>query len=380
ENLVDDGRYVTAWPIEGFTNQFIAQVNLLYLADLADRIPVLPSFVRSRHMMADENSGKLAFSEVFDLSKVVTRLQRPVLDWQEIKNVSSEKFEDIGCWSVWKTRFGNEPHFSVLSQAYPLHLSVDVSLTRVPDSVKLSLGPGRFIISVLSLASLGWPEVREEALRGVTTSPSPIHKHTMPPDEQMLCFDNLYYVGTNAEHEWDKIWSPSWNRIGKYIDFTPVIVNLTRSYVLKAFDLSPSDPFPLYIGIHARHGDFGLSCGDKHCFPPISTLAEQVTELQQVLSRDHGLVIDKVLITSDEKNQTWWDDVRAHGWKTMNHDIEQTAKLYGAWYPIILDSAALSFSKAFIGTAGSTVSLVARRRVEFWAKGPVRVLPLRSYR
>jgi len=47
-----------------------------------------------------------------------------------------------------------------------------------------------------------------------------------------------------------------------------------------------------------------------------------------------GVLVDKVLVTSDEKNQTWWDDVRNLGWKTLDHKAEIDGKGYGAWYVI----------------------------------------------
>jgi hypothetical protein len=87
----------------------MAQVNLLYLAYLAGRVPVLPSFVPNH--MGERDPGPLPVSEIFDLPKLAKELRRPILEWRDIKNTSSHEVEDLGCWSVHKTSFGSEPHY-----------------------------------------------------------------------------------------------------------------------------------------------------------------------------------------------------------------------------------------------------------------------------
>ncbi|KAF8590438.1 hypothetical protein K439DRAFT_1403466 [Ramaria rubella] len=374
ENLVDGVKYVTAWPIEGFTNQYIAQVNLLYLAYLAGRVAILPSFVPTERHMGQNVLDPLPVSEIFDIPKLVGELRRPILEWKDIKNISSPEVEDIGCWSVFKTAFGRVEHFRSEQD-----LSLDVSFTQVPDSAKIKIDPVSIHTNIMSLASLGWSESHADALKIATTTPSPIHKHNLPPDETLLCFDNLYYVGAARDFEWERAWSPSWNLVGQYMTFTPHIEELTRALILRAFGMALTDPIPSYIGVHIRHTDFGSICNNKpwkNCFAPLSVFAARVAEIREILEIDHGIIVDKVLVTSDEKNQTWWDSVRELGWKSLEHNT--TIEMYGTWqvYPIILDSSALSFAKGFVGTRGSTMSLLASKRVQLWANGPVRDVPI----
>lgn len=40
----------------------------------------------------------------------------------------------------------------------------------------------------------------------------------------------------------------------------------------------------------------------------------------------------RVIMTSDESNQTWWDEVTALGWVRMDHDEQRTVERYGRWY------------------------------------------------
>jgi hypothetical protein len=46
-----------------------------------------------------------------------------------------------------------------------------------------------------ALASLAFPGTRASNLQAPALSP--IHGAALPPDEQMLCYDYLYYVGAN---------------------------------------------------------------------------------------------------------------------------------------------------------------------------------------
>ena len=66
------------------------------------------------------------------------------------------------------------------------------------------------------------------------------------------------------------------------------------------------------------------------CFAPISVIARRVEEVKQELLERKGLVVNHVIMTSDEKNATFWDDVVAQGWFRVDHS--ETVEIYGAWY------------------------------------------------
>ena len=48
-------------------------------------------------------------------------------------------------------------------------------------------------VTFFSLMALSFPQNRDPHL--TTPSPSPLLQASLPPDEQLLCFDYLYYVG-----------------------------------------------------------------------------------------------------------------------------------------------------------------------------------------
>lgn len=99
-------------------------------------------------------------------------------------------------------------------------------------------------------------------------------------------------------------------------------------------------------------------------------------EVQEELLQRQGLDIPmtRVIITSDEKDPAWWEEVRALGWRTLDHEAAGTAEAFGRWYPVILDAAIQSGAHGFVGTDRSTYSIVSRRRVESWHDGATRMV------
>lgn len=156
-----------------------------------------------------------------------------------------------------------------------------------------------------------------------------------------------------------------------------------------------------YILVHARHGDFLNNCDSrkaqgKPCSPPLSSIAQYVKEVEDelkqkgIIKEDHGWSKDKtpVIVTSDEADSAWWNQVKAHGWKRVvfpkelelppgvkgredGLDPETHKKL---WDRMFIEVAIQGFATGFVGTQGSTMSLVAQRRVEHWQGGVARTM------
>jgi hypothetical protein len=66
---------------------------------LTERVPIIGPFTPS-HIGGD--AGNVPFGEVFDVDYLSERIGMPVLEWHEVKNLSTPEVEDIGCWSVWQ--------------------------------------------------------------------------------------------------------------------------------------------------------------------------------------------------------------------------------------------------------------------------------------
>ena len=86
--------------LDSNNNHVRNQGNLLYLALITDRIPVIPKFTPS-HVLADGHVDDLPFGDVFDVPRLASLIRSPVLEWRDVKMDESPVVESMGCWAVW---------------------------------------------------------------------------------------------------------------------------------------------------------------------------------------------------------------------------------------------------------------------------------------
>jgi hypothetical protein len=119
-------------------------------------------------------------------------------------------------------------------------------------------------------------------------------------------------------------------------------------------------------------------------------IARRVQEVQDELLQRKGLQVRHVIMTSDEKDSAWWDEVKALGWFSIDHS--KTSETFNEWcapstvsiidngvtmvryrYPVFIDAVIQSNGEGFVGTDKSTMSVLAKRRVESWRDGAARI-------
>ncbi|KIJ66268.1 hypothetical protein HYDPIDRAFT_174416 [Hydnomerulius pinastri MD-312] len=372
DNLRNDTKYITSWISAGWTNDVMTYGNLLYLAIITDRVPIIPKFIPS-HVGGD--TPPIAFGDVFDTRRLRKALGIPILEWHEVKDVDSKSLDVLGCWSLWEVVQNEEhkPRGSFLTE----WLKLDISYTRAPESVKLTPpGVDDRHSSFWSLATLAFPEARSNAL-SQSPEPSPQLQVSLPPDDQLLCYDYLYYVGVERAWEWELDYSPAWRFVGQHMRWNTTLEKLADEYARRAMSVPDDDPTPPFISIHIRHGDFRNYCNEipeDQCFAPLPVIARRVSEVQQELRDRKGIDVSHVIMTSDERDPNWWSDVRELGWSYIDYAAERTVEMHGKWYPVLVDAVLQSNGAGFVGTYGSTMTTLARRRVASWHGGPTRVI------
>ncbi|KAJ3568045.1 hypothetical protein NP233_g5974 [Leucocoprinus birnbaumii] len=365
ENLRPDAKYITSWISAGWTNDVMTYINLIYLAKITDRIPIIPMFTPS-HIGGDKPT--IDFGEVFDVKRLSQGTGIPVLEWNQVKNRSSDALDELGCWNTWESVQDHE--------AYPRR-------SVVPNYLKLVIPHFEHDRHAYfwALASLAFPEGRQENLKPPLASPT--HHVLLPPDEQLLCYDYLYYVCAHQPFEFEFDYSPAWRYVGQYLRWTPRLEAIADSYVRRTLGTPEGSPTPpvstssssddsqpdtqKYIGIHVRHGDFKNWCGQvpiADCFASIPILARRIDEIKTELRESRGMTVDHVIMTSDERDESWWQQVAEQGWYKVDHS--GTAERYNAWYPVLIDAVIQSGGVGFLGTDRSTMSILARRRVQSW--------------
>ncbi|KAJ6520711.1 hypothetical protein DFH09DRAFT_939625, partial [Mycena vulgaris] len=370
DNLRPELKYVTAWPGAGFSALTTAQMNLIYLGLSTNRVPVVP-FFRPLHITNGDNhhGPNIDFGDVFDMERLEEGLGKRVLEWYQVKERDSYVVDPLGCWNVRQAVQPNlkEPYYSSM----PDLLNLDISYTTAPPWIKLrpEVTDDPFF-RLPSLVTLAYPTRRNENLPPPVASA--LLKASLPPDEHLLCFDNLYFGSTIQPHEIQSDFSPAWNVVGQHLHWKPFIEDLAQEYVRVAFGLDATATHPQYIAVHVRHGDFAGWCGTvpvSDCFAPLPAIARRVAEVRAALLASKKMTVERVIVTSDERDPVWWAAVRAQGWAAPDH--AQTAKLYGKWYPVLVDAAIQSGALGLVGTDQSTVSILAGKRVREWQGGEV---------
>jgi len=370
DNLRADRKYITSWISAGWTNDVMTYMNLIYLAIITDRIPIIPVFVPS-HI---GNVPPIDFGLVFDVPRLRKSLGIPVLEWNEVKDRHSEAVEEIGCWNTWEAVQTRDAY--PRRSPNPDQLKLDISYTKAPTWIKLIPNFEHDMHSTFwALAALAFPETRAANL--VPPLESPNNHVLLPPDEHVLCYDYLYFVCANQPYEMEFDYSPAWRFVGQYMRWSPTVERLADQYVRRAIAIEEDEPTPPWIAIHMRHGDFKTFCGEEpqvlsDCFASLPVIARRVEEVKAELLQRKGIVVTHVIMTSDERNTTWWEEVTAQGWFGIDHS--KTVEILGPWYPVLIDAAIQSGGVGFVGTDRSTMSMIARRRVQSWRDGAVRTV------
>ncbi|KAJ7939701.1 hypothetical protein B0H13DRAFT_2226264 [Mycena leptocephala] len=335
ENLRPELTYITSWPVNGWSNQVIEYMNLMYLAHLTGRVPIIPRF-RPVHM--GSNASQFDFSEVFDIPRLQTGLGTPILEWREVKDLESETVEDLGCWDIQDKRWDDE---SVYLEP-PVDLKLDISYTRARDWAR---GATVMVAETLRATSLG---------RLPPAEASPLHRISLPPDSHLFCCNSLYF-GISALEEAEDI-DPAWQTIGRHMHWTSKLEDIGMSYIRKTLIVEANEPIPPFVALHVRRGDFMI-----WLLRALSAYARRVAQVRDELLERTGIQADHVIVTSDETSQAWWAGVSELGWLPVDHS--HTVEQYGAWYPMFIDAVIQATASGFVGTATSTVSILAQRRV-----------------
>ncbi|KAF7309366.1 hypothetical protein MIND_00307300 [Mycena indigotica] len=390
DNLLPEVQYVTSWTGSGFTNDVMTfvsdfpfpvdfslihlKINLIYLGLLTQRVPVLPHFAPTHvavNLGGTHTGPGIDFGEVFDIPRYVELTSQPLLEWWQIKDRKSTTLDPLGCWNVWESvsPMNKGPHWT----ESPYRLNLDVSYVTAPSWIKHAPeDPENLHTRFAALMSLGFPTRRNKSLMAASESPQ--------PDDHMLCFDNMYWACDLEPHDMVEDWSASWRLVGQYLHWTPKIEGLADMYLRHAFGISSRTPIPPFIAIHVRRGDFAdawrcENAPTEECFAPISAYARRVNAMKREILETKGITVKHAMLLSDEEDENWWRQAMGtygpEGWARANHVELETAKMYGAWYPILIDAAIQShrMSMGIVGTHTSTVSILAGKRIGSWNNG-----------
>ncbi|QRW12796.1 hypothetical protein RhiLY_11795 [Ceratobasidium sp. AG-Ba] len=159
------------------------------------------------------------------------------------------------------------------------------------------------------------PQIAPTTAELKTPSYSPDHSgRKIEPDDQLLCFDALYYVGLidpSPAYDFFAEYSPFWSRVGTHLHWKSSLTDLATQYLRRHFGVADDDLPPPRLSryIYDEQTLTSLQCrtGTEKCFAPIKAYERRVNEIKQSLQdRPDGIEVTRVLVTSDEDDPEWW--------------------------------------------------------------------------
>ena len=182
-------------------------------------------------------------------------MRQALLEWHEVKVLPNStttetphphEQEQLGCWS---TRHESERiPMRVLSMLN--HLRFDISCTRIPGETRnVVWSKNDDFVDFGHIVPYIFPG---KPLRHPSGSYGIMHDspmgHRLDPDEQMSCFDFLYYATSSHEtFEWKFPWSPAWRRVATHMHFTDELVDTVKGYLSRMFKSSEDDIPPVSV-------------------------------------------------------------------------------------------------------------------------------------
>jgi len=348
----------------------------------------------------------------YDLGRFWHESRIPAVEFSQVKpmDIRSERpqNEHLPCWSIQELLLG---FANLQAWSFDLH---DVWIDHWPLP-PLARGGGGFDVAFDALrlfdfdfgAKMRWiDKVRREAIpQKVPKEPEEPFKgdkaknlkdgfdtiKSKAPDHQIMCFDNSLFIGSVMFNEPALTPVPleptvpgeglDWIHAGQYMRFNERVERIADEYLMKLFNVNKPSNIPPFITIHLRRGDFkeftGFTALDKY----VSALERVQAALQARLDDPDGWTGPgraafktfrglaakdyAVVTTTDERGDTpFVQEVRALGWKVLDHDAFETKGTLGGWWPTMLDAAILARGRSFVGTHASTFSHMAGLRVK----------------
>ncbi|KAL7416726.1 hypothetical protein BDY24DRAFT_412220 [Mrakia frigida] len=400
--------------------------------------PFFPHFHHLRAGQGPSLAPVLRFSQVFDIDRLAEEVGWGIVEWSELKEgfegkeyredyagvvqsewateeerrIASEgvKVQDVkimgegvepetlGCWSIWQTSHkGGDLGMRNALQYYnlkptftPLPLSLFAPTDRSPRHLLLPstanfLSPpdNRLRRDYLSFESGEAEQIvksweKNQSLVDVFGKPGWVEPSSKPGE--VTCFDNLYFAsdkGDEVREAFEGKDSGAWSSVGRHAHWNSDLKRLSVDILREVLQLPPGKLVPKIFTIHIRRTDFLDACPDyaKPCLG-VSDFANHISNIRQEFI-DEGRSDSKswpVVVTTDERDPKYLAELTSLGWTLVDHAALR--KTHGIWFPALVDNVLLSLGQGFVGTATSTMSILAARRVEDWNGGKAQLVGL----
>ncbi|BGP20070.1 hypothetical protein JCM10213v2_008205 [Rhodosporidiobolus nylandii] len=244
-NLKEGHGYVTSFPYGGLTNQLLELFKLVHVAQRLDRAAIIPE-LKATH----SEGGDVPASEFFDLRSFGYYSNVSMVQWHDVKipDITGTQQEVLSCWG-WRDERPLE-RYNIKTHFWPFPGQL-----QVPSSIETSITfPGIEVLA--SQDNTPWlTETAQRFFAGTDNAP-PF------PDQQLMCFENLFYVPTVkfVEGNVDQSYTieelrpdgPVWDKVGQHLRFNDHVNHVTDEFMIALLGSRRKQ----FIGVHIRQGDF----------------------------------------------------------------------------------------------------------------------------
>jgi len=213
-------------------------------------------------------------------------------------------------------------------------------------------------------------------------------------NDPLVCLDDTYFISERVGRlSGDALVSEylegppdgAWANVGIFLRWQPDLLEEAKAFQKKLMGLKSNSKIPPYLVLHIRRGDqqpgkckdFLATVDDVQCDQP-SRYLDAIEEVRRE-AVEKGLIKEgqkvTTLLMTDETNRDFLQYFSDRGLLVTDHDALKTVEETGdPWRPTLWDAVLMGEATGFVGYGGSTMSVLAARRVADWHGGPFRLV------
>jgi len=278
-------------------------------ADLASSTRFLAR--RTELKATHSEGGDVPLSDFFDLAPFAYYANVSMVQWHDVKipDVTGTQSESLSCWG-----WGDErplERYNVKTHFWPFPGQL-----QIPSSIETSITfPGIEVLA--SQDNSPWLRDTVEKKYGS------LDKAPAFPDQQLMCFENLFYVqnvkfvkgqpDTTYAIEELRPDGPVWDKVGKFLHFNDHVNHVVDEFLGALLGSRRRK----YVGVHLRQGDFVTLGRAARASQEVAELyAEGVRKVQEQLKKRRGASKKDlpVLFATDSDDPVFINRLTRMGW------------------------------------------------------------------
>lgn len=255
--------------------------------------------------------GDVPLSDFFDLAPFSYYTNVSMVQWRDVKipDITGSQSESLSCWG-----WGDErplERYNIKTHFWPFPGQL-----QIPSSIETSITfPG---IEVLASQD-NTPWLRET----VEKKYGSLDKAPAFPDQQLMCFENLFYVqnvkfvkgqlDTSYTIEELRPDGPVWDKVGRHLHFNDHVNHVVDEFLGALLGSRRRK----YVAVHLRQGDFvTLGRASKASQEVAELYAEGVRKVQEQLKKRRGASKKDlpVLFATDSDDPVFINRLTRMGW------------------------------------------------------------------